>query len=51
MGIVEKGQNEIKELIKHTTTRMTESFTYFRKDMNALALDVNSMFSYYLKKW
>jgi hypothetical protein len=36
------GQNEIKELIKHTTTLMTENFTFIRKDMKALAFDVNS---------
>ena len=40
--ILSAGQNEIKELIKHTTTLMTESFTYIRKDMKALAFDVNS---------
>lgn len=41
-NILAAGQNEIKELIKHTTTLMTENFTYIRKDMKALALDVNS---------
>lgn len=36
------GQNEIKELIKHTTTLMTENFTYIRKDLKTLAFNVNS---------
>jgi hypothetical protein len=36
------GQEEIKELIKHATTLMTENFTYIRKDMKEFAFDVNS---------
>jgi hydrogenase maturation factor len=40
--ILSSGQNEIKELIKHTATLMTENFTYIRKDMKAFALDVHS---------
>nr|WP_263326456.1 hypothetical protein [Neobacillus sp. Marseille-Q6967] len=46
---LEKGQegimsgfNEIKDLIKHNTTLMTENVTYIRKDMKTLAFDVNS---------
>ncbi|MDQ1002611.1 putative nuclease with TOPRIM domain [Neobacillus niacini] len=31
--LLSAGQNEIKELIKHTTTLMTENFTYIRKDI------------------
>jgi hypothetical protein len=33
---MEEGHNEIKEMIKHNTTLMTENFTYIRKDMRAL---------------
>ncbi|NHC42659.1 hypothetical protein G6549_22305 [Bacillus sp. MM2020_1] len=40
--VLSTGQNEIKELIKHTTTLMTENFTYIRQDMKTLAFDVNS---------
>ncbi|MEH7255803.1 hypothetical protein V7111_27220, partial [Neobacillus niacini] len=40
--ILATGQSEIKELIKHSATLMSENFTFIRKDMKALALDVNS---------
>ncbi|MBY0148126.1 hypothetical protein H0184_19925, partial [Neobacillus niacini] len=33
MENVERSQDELKDLIKHTTTLMTENFTYIRKDM------------------
>jgi hypothetical protein len=40
--LIELGQNEIKEMIKHTTTVMTENFTYIRKDLRAFERDVNA---------
>lgn len=42
MDNLEKGQNEIKEMIKHSTTLMTENFTYIRKDMRTFERDVNA---------
>jgi chromosome segregation ATPase len=34
------GQAEIKDIIKHTTTLLTENFTYIRKDMSTFQSDV-----------
>jgi hypothetical protein len=39
---LKSGQIEIKELVKHTTTLMTENFTDIREEMKALAFDVNA---------
>jgi uncharacterized phage infection (PIP) family protein YhgE len=42
MENLERSQDELKDLIKHTTTLMTENFTYIRKDMKSLAFEVNA---------
>ncbi|MEH7544946.1 hypothetical protein [Neobacillus vireti] len=42
MENVEKGQQEIKDIVKHTATLMTENFTTIKRDMRTLAFDVNS---------
>lgn len=39
---LKSGQQEIKDIIKHTATLLTENFTTIRRDMKALAFDVNS---------
>ena len=36
------GQADIINIIKHTTTLMTENFTYIRKDMRTFQSDVNA---------
>ncbi|MDQ6597790.1 hypothetical protein E2K98_25225 [Bacillus salipaludis] len=39
---LETGQSDIKDLIKHTTTLMTVSYMYIRRDLKTMAFNVNS---------
>ena len=48
--ILVTGQNEIRELIKHLDTLMSKNFTYLRKDIKTLALDVSSDFNLLIKE-